>query len=89
MEMKNFCDRALKLFRAHGGNAAYGAHYRELLLLLLARSIERIARFQKQGAPATPPMAPFLKREEVIAACESISGLPEEYVTALMRLVEP
>jgi hypothetical protein len=88
MEVKNFCDRALKLLRTHGGNAVYGAHYRELLLLL-ARSIERIARFEKGGGLAIPPMAPFLIPEEVRAACESISGLPEEYVAALMRLVEP
>jgi hypothetical protein len=88
MEIKNLCDKALALLRTYGGNPSYGAHYRELLLLL-ARCVERITRFEKRRALAIPPMAAFLISDEVSAACEAISGLPEDYVATLVRLVKP
>lgn len=87
MEIKNLCDRALALLGTRGGHPTYGAHYRELLLLTV-RCAARIARFRREEALQLPPMSPFFTRAGVLAACEATSGISDEYVTTLMRLVE-
>lgn len=85
--IKELSDRALALLRTHGGHPSYGAHYRELLLLT-ARCAARITRLCREEAITLPPMSPFLTRAGVLASCEATSGIPDEYVTSLMRLVE-
>ena len=85
--IKDLSDRALTLLRTHGGHPSHGAHYRELLLLA-ARCAARITRLCREEAIKLPPVSPFLTRADVLASCEATSGIPDEYVTALMRLVE-
>lgn len=84
--IRTFCAQALALLRTHGGNPVYGAHYREFLLLA-ARSAKRISEFEEAGKIPTPPVT-FFRRSEVSATCEATSGLPEDYVAKLMRVIE-
>lgn len=88
MDIKNLCARVLALLGTHGGHPSYGAHYRELLLLTV-RCAARIVWLCRERGLQLPPMSPFFfTRDDVLATCEATSGIPDEYVTTLMRLVE-
>lgn len=88
LAVSEICKLALRLLRRRGGHPVYGAHYRELALLA-GRSIERVATFAKRGwiAPKLP-LAMFLPEAEVTELFDMTSGLPDEYVAQLLRLVE-
>lgn len=88
LAVKDLCDLALQLLRTKGGHAEYGAQYREFALLA-GRCIERVEKFTKSGTVApTLPVATFLPVVAAREICDTTSGLPDEYVTQLLRLVE-
>ena len=79
---------ALRLLRRNGGHPIYGAHVREFVSLA-GRCIERVAKFARRGRLAPRlPLTTFLSATEVKDAVDTTSGLPDEYVAHLMRLVE-
>lgn len=88
LAVKDLCDLSLRLLKAKGGHADYGAHYREFALLA-GRCIERVEKFTK-GGTLTPvlPLTTFLPVTVVKEVGDATSGLPDEYMAQLLRLVE-
>jgi hypothetical protein len=88
LAVNEVCKLALRLLRQNGGHPLYGAHYREFALLA-GRCIERVAKFSKSGR-LTPnlPLTTFLPAAEVKEVFDTTSGLPDEYIAHLQRLVE-
>lgn len=85
--LAGICEMALSLLK-NGGHAAFGAHYREFVMLA-ARSLERLHEFAKQGrAHVARPWSSFLPAGRVRSECGATSGLPDEYVRSLMGVVE-
>ncbi len=79
---------ALRLLGQHGGHPVYGAHYREFALLA-GGCIERVAKFAKSDRLAPRlPLTTFLSATEVKEILDTTSGVPDDYVAHLMRLVE-
>lgn len=88
LAVNEVCKLALRLLRRNGGHLIYGAHYREFASLA-GRCIERVAKFARRGRLAPRlPLTTFLSATEVKDAVDTTSGLPDEYVAHLMRLVE-
>lgn len=88
LAVKDLCDLALQLLKTKGGHAEYGAQYREFALLA-ARCIERVEKFANSGAlTMTLPVATFLPVTAVKEIGNTTSGLPDEFMTQLLRLVE-
>lgn len=86
--VNNLCMLALRLLRQNGGHPLYGAHYREFVSLA-GRCIERVAKFAKNGRLAPRlPLTTFLSATEVKEILDTTSGLADEYITHLMRLVD-
>lgn len=86
--VNDLCKLALRLLRRNGGHPIYGAHYREFVSPA-GRCIERVAKFAKSGRLAPRlSMTTFLSATDVKAILDTTSGLPDEYVAHLMRLVE-
>jgi hypothetical protein len=86
--VKDLCDLSLRLLKAKGGHVDYGAHYREFALLA-GRCIERVGKFTK-GGTLTPvlPLTTFLPVTVVKEIGDATSGLSDEYMAQLLRLVE-
>lgn len=88
LAINEICKLALRLLRTNGGHPIYGAHYREFALLA-ARCIERVAKFTKSGKLSPKlPLPTFLSATELKQLFDTTSGLPDEYVAQLLRLVE-
>ncbi|HEV8711466.1 MAG TPA: hypothetical protein VGX03_01400, partial [Candidatus Binatia bacterium] len=86
--VRDVCQLALHLLRTRGGHPEYGAQYRAFALLV-ARCIERSEKFVKSGkVAANQPRRNFLSTTAVQEICDTTSGLPDEYVTDLLRLIE-
>jgi hypothetical protein len=82
------CQLALRLLKRNGGHREYGAQYRAFVLLA-GRCVERLEKFVRNGQAAlTVPLTNFLSVTSVKEICDTTSGLPDEYVTELLRLVE-
>jgi len=88
LAVKDLCDLSLQLLRTKGGHLEYGSHYREFTLLA-GRCIERVEKFTKNGT-VTPTLllTTFLPVPVLKEICDATSGLPDEYITQLLRLVE-
>jgi hypothetical protein len=85
--MVGICDMAVSLL-ASRGHPAFGAHYREFVMLA-ARSVDRLRRFAEEGrAQVGQPWSTFLPAAKVRSVCEATSGLPDDYVWALLALIE-
>ncbi len=87
LSVKSFCDRALELFKVYGGHSVHGAHYREFLLLA-ARSVERARHATANGSLGSPAITAYLDAARVKDACESTIGIPVDYKTTLLGVVE-
>jgi hypothetical protein len=88
LSLKDISDLSIQLLRAHGGHPGYGAHYREFVLLV-GRCLERARDFVRTGeADLTIPLTKFMPAAEVAEICNSVSGLPDEYVGQLVRFAE-
>jgi hypothetical protein len=86
--VRHVCQLALHLLRDKGGHPEYGAQYRAFALLA-ARCIERGEKFMKSGKVVpTQPLRTFLSATAVHKICDTTSGLPDDYVMALLRLIE-
>jgi hypothetical protein len=86
--IRDVCRLALSLLKARGGHPEYGAQYRAFVVLA-ARCIERVKKFVHNGKIAPTPTLSTLMTTTVIAeVCDITSGLPDEYVTELLRLVD-
>jgi len=86
--IRDVCQLALSLLKTRGRHPEYGAHYRAFVLLA-ARCIERSEKFVKSGKVApSQPLGTFLSATAIQEICDTTSGLPDEYVTTLMRLIE-
>jgi len=86
--VKDLCDLSLQLLKTKGGHPHYGAHYREFALLA-GRCIERVDTFTKSGfITASAPLATFLPVTAIREIGNVTSGLPDEYVSQLLRLAE-
>ncbi len=85
--MASICDMAVSLL-ASGGHPVFGAHYREFAMLA-ARSVDRLRRFAGEGlAQVGQTWSTFLPASKVRSVCEATSGLPDDYVSALVALIE-
>ena len=79
---------ALSLLRTRGGHPEYGVQYRAFVVLT-ARCIDRVEKFVKSGRMApTPALSTCVTAAAINKICDMTSGLPDEYVTELLRLVE-
>jgi hypothetical protein len=86
--VKDVCQLALSLLKTRGGHPQYGIHYRAFVMLT-ARCIDRVKKFSKNGRiAATPALNTFVTTAAVKEICDTTSGLPDEYVTELLHLVE-
>lgn len=85
--MVGICDMAVSLL-ARGGHPVSGAHYREFAMLA-ARSVDRLRRFAREGlAQVGQPWSTLLPASKVRSVCVATSGLPDDYVWALLALIE-
>lgn len=86
--VKDLCDLSLQFLKMKGGNPSYGAHYREFALLA-GRCIERVEKFTKSGVltPSTS-LTTFLPVRAIREIGNVTSGLPDEYISQLLRLAE-
>lgn len=81
------CETALELLPL-GGHATAGAHYREFVLLV-ARSLDRLRQFARDGrVQMRVPFTELLPGAKVRSVFDSTSGLPDEYLATLTVLVE-
>ncbi len=88
LAVNEVCKLGLRLLRQNGGNLFYGAHYREFAVMA-GRCIERVAKFLKSGRlSAKLPLATFLPAGQLKEIFDTTSGLSDEYVAHLLRLVE-
>lgn len=86
--IRDVCRLALSLLKTRGGHPEYGAQYRAFVILA-ARCIERAEKFVRNGklAPA-PALSTLMTTAAIAEICDTTSGLPDEYVTELLRLVD-
>ena len=88
LAVKDLCALALQLLKTKGGHAEYGAQYREFALLA-GRCIERVEQFTSRGALTTTiPLTTFLPVTAVREIGNMTSGLPDEYMTQFLRLLD-
>jgi hypothetical protein len=81
------CETALDLAR-FGGQPTVGAHYREFLLLM-ARCLTRLRKFVGEGrVRITIPLARFLPADKVRRTLDAISGVPDEYCSSLLTMID-
>jgi hypothetical protein len=86
--VKNLCDLSLQLLKTKGGHPHYGAHYREFALLA-GRCLERVKTFASSGVfTLTASSTTFLPMTAIREITNMTSGLPDEYVSQLLRVVE-
>lgn len=86
--VKDLSALSLQLLKTKGGNPHYGAHYREFALLA-GRCLERVDTFTNRGV-LTPsvPLTTFLPATAIREIANTTSGLPDEYISQLLRLAE-
>lgn len=86
--VQEVCQLALRLLKRNGGHREYGAQYRAFALLA-GRCVERMEKWGRNGqVTLTLPLTEFLSVAAVKEICDTTTGLPDEYVTELLRLVE-
>jgi hypothetical protein len=86
--VRDVCRLALSLLKIRGGHPEYGAQYRAFVILT-ARCIERVEKFVYNGKIApTPALSTLMTTAAIAEICDTTSGLPDEYVTELLRLVD-
>jgi hypothetical protein len=86
--VKDLCDLSLQLLKTKGGHLQYGAHYREFALLA-GRCIERVEKFTKRGVlTLSVPLSTFLPFTAIREIGNVTSGLPDEYISQMLRLAE-
>lgn len=86
--VKDLCDLSLQLLKTKGGHPHYGAHYREFALLA-GRCLERVETFIKNEViTAGASLTTFLPVIAIKEIANTTSGLPDEYVSQLLRGAE-
>jgi hypothetical protein len=86
--VKDLCDLSLQLLKTKGGHPHYGAHYREFALLA-GRCLERVKTFTNSGVlTLNVSLTTFLPVATIKEIDNTTSGLPDEYVSQLLRLAE-
>lgn len=88
-ELAGIQEQALRNLEKHGGHPVYGAHYRELVLLV-ARSIERFVTWLEEEAKTQVPsvvdeLVPLTRIQQIL---DSTPGLPPLFVLQWRALLE-